>query len=505
MAEKLPAGFVIEKSGTPTASSALPPGFEMEPASMSAGDVATQAVQNLPSSAAQFAQDVVRPIFQPVETLGNLGELIIGSFQKLLPGRQSREYAPEAVGQFFADRYGGLENVKRTIAEDPVGFVADVSTVLTGGGTAAARAPGQVGRVARSAQQVGAAIDPIQATSRAVASPAGRLAGRGLAAAIGDLGTHTGGESIARAAQSGFQGGRAGEAFRESMRGNLPMENVVGDAMVALDRIRRGRGQAYRRDKALWSQDQTVLDFAPIDRELVQVGRIKRFKGEPIGRATETTDRIIELVNRWKRLDPAEYHTPEGLDALKQGIGEVRNATKPGSADYAIANRAYNAVRGEIVKQSPGYARAMRDYWEASDIIEELERTLSLNSKAQVDTQLRKLQSLMRNNANTNYGRRLALGEMLVDAGADTLMEKLAGQSLEPIAPRGLGRVVAGGTALGGVAVDPTLFGAAVVQSPRIMGEAAHAAGRATRQIRRLPASTGLGLYQIGRTGGIER
>ncbi len=500
----LPKGWSVEGEGPPEGWSVetMPAPATAEPQTMSMGEVGMQAVRNLPSSAAQFAQDVVTPIFRPVETIGNLGDLIIGSVQKMIPGVQSREGYADAVGQFFADRYGGMENIKRTMANDPVGFMADVSTVLTGGGAAAARAPGMVGQAGRAVQRAGAVVDPLQAVGRSVApiaAPVGRLAGRGLATAIGDLGTHTGGESIARAARAGFEGGSQGQAFRESMRGQIPMETVVSDAMSALDNIRQGRGRAYREGMQNISRDQTVLDFAPIDRQLVQAGRIKRFKGEPIGRATETTDRIMGLVNRWKSLDPAEFHTPEGLDALKQGIGEIRDATRRGSPEDAIATRAYNAVKDQIVQQAPEYADVMRGYWEASDLIKEMQRTLSLNPNAQVDTQLRKLQSLMRNNANTNYGRRLVLGEMLQEAGADTLMSKLAGQALEPIAPRGLGRVVAGGAALGGMAVDPTLFGAMAVQSPRVMGEAAYGAGRLAEAARRLPPSTGLGLFQAGR------
>jgi len=55
----------------------------------------------------------------------------------------SPEEAPawEATKQFFANRYGGEEELKNTIATDPVGFLTDISTVLTGGGSLAAGRP----------------------------------------------------------------------------------------------------------------------------------------------------------------------------------------------------------------------------------------------------------------------------------------------------------------------------------------------------------------------------
>lgn len=48
----------------------------------------------------------------------------------------------------------------------------------------------------------------------------------------------------------------------------------------------------------------------------------------------------------------------------------------------------------------------MKNYENASNLIREIEKTLSLNPKASIDTALRKLQSVMRDNVNTNYGKR---------------------------------------------------------------------------------------------------
>src|SRR5262245_45560868 len=83
----------------------------------------------------------------------------------------------------------------------------------------------------------------------------------------------------------------------------------------------------------------------------------------------------------------------------------------------------------------------MNAYAKASDIINELERTLSLNPNATVDTSLRKLQSVLRDNVNTSFGRRRELAEYLVNHGAPNLIERLSGQALKPLASRGLGRL----------------------------------------------------------------
>src|SRR5436190_4642689 len=50
-----------------------------------------------------------------------------GGVEKLIPGEQEHEPYANAVGQFFADRYGSMEAFKKTLAEDPVGFAADLA------------------------------------------------------------------------------------------------------------------------------------------------------------------------------------------------------------------------------------------------------------------------------------------------------------------------------------------------------------------------------------------
>jgi hypothetical protein len=56
-------------------------------------------------------------------------------------------------------------------------------------------------------------------------------------------------------------------------------------------------------------------------------------------------------------LDPAEFHTPEGIDPLKQKIGDIRDATQYGTPERVAANGIYNAVRQTIVDQAPEYAK----------------------------------------------------------------------------------------------------------------------------------------------------
>ena len=121
----------------------------------------------------------------------------------------------------------------------------------------------------------------------------------------------------------------------------------------------------------------------------------------------------------------------------------------------------------------------MKAYQEASDQITEIERALSLGKKASADTSMRKLQSLMRNNVNTNYGQRMSLAKEL-EAQGGQMLPALAGQALNTWTPRGLQSASTVPTSLMGYSAGgPGLAAAALLGgSPRLMGEAMHGVGR---------------------------
>lgn len=497
------------------------------------GEVIGGAIENAPESALKFAGDMVTPFLHPIQTAKTFKDIGRGLIEKLdrmgalkvagtaggaipfvgpaiaggaqaysaakdtgvISGTGHEQYA-DAVGEFFKERYGSVAAVKKTIATDPVGFVADLSMVLTLGGSAAERAPGMVGTVARAAKTAGQAIDPITAAPRAVAK---------IAPAVLGTTTGAGSDAIKIAARAGAEGGEAAQAFTENMRGQAPLTDVVTSARQAVTHLREERGEAYREAMAKIGADTTVLDFDKIDAAVQKAAGVKMYKGQVINPSTHAIrESIAEHVDQWARLDPKEYHTAEGLDALKQQIGSIRDATQYGTPDRVVADGVYHAIRNTIVEQAPEYGKAMKAYEQASDIIQEMEKTLSLRPGANVDTALRKLTSVLRNNVNTNYGRRGELVAFLQRAGAKHLLESIGGQMLNTTLPRGLAGTMAavgdvGAAALGGKGVVAKAIAAAPFLSPRLMGEAAYGAGVADRMTRRLPRrAIAQALYRSG-------
>lgn len=493
-------------------------------------DVPGQAVKNLLPSAGNFVGGIAQAIRHPLDTAGTVLDLGAGALRNALPdrlvsaidsidpnpaaGKQASQVAG-ATGQFFKDRYGSAEGIKGTLATDPVGVASDLSTVLTGGATLAGKIPG-LASVAGKVGAVGRAVNPVAAAGKA-ASVAAPVLGEATAALIGGLGTHTGAESIKTAFSAGRRGGDTAKSLADNMRGNVAMTDVLDDAKANIEAMGRAKSEAYRTNMAAVRSDTAVLSFDGIDKAVSDAFKTATFKGQVKNtKAAEIQQKIANEVEAWKALDPAEFHTPEGLDALKQKIGGiVEEVPFEQKTARLIGDKVYHAVKAEIVKQAPIYADTMKAYSEATDQIREIERALSLGNKASVDTAMRKLQSLTRNNVNTNYGNRLSLARELEQQGGRELMPALSGQALSSWTPRGLGGAVAGGLGVGGYALGG--MGAAIpamaVQSPRLMGEAALGLGRVAGGMDRVtrptmslldsigidPALTGNLMFQAGR------
>lgn len=333
----------------------------------------------------------------------------------------------------------------------------------------------------------GAAIGALLPPSLKVAAKARQLVKRGAGAVASNVlgaSTGTGAESIRAAYGAGKKGSTK---FLDNMRGKVSFDDVVDDAKSALSKMRADRADAYRSGMVDIRNDATVIDFKPIHKAVAELKQMGSFKGQQINKnAAATVDDIAQTVDNWASLNPAEYHTPEGLDALKQAIGDIRDSTQFGTAARRAADQAYNAVKNEIVAKAPTYSKVMKNYSEASALLKEIESGLSLGSKgnASKDAAVRKLQSLLRNNAQTNYGNRLNLARQLEEKGGADLMPALAGQSMSSAMPRGLSGGIQKAGALGIGVTSPTsipaLLAAAPFTSPRLVGEGLYGLGRLT-------------------------
>jgi hypothetical protein len=369
-------------------------------------DVPADVRQNLPASAQRFYGGLVEAVTSPVETAKALAKTAFGAYRRsnpILARATDALYRPEFAEQSdaafksvvdeYAKNYGSMEGVRDKIAEDPVGFLADVSTVFSGAG-AAARGAGMA-RTARVLQGAETAtnpltpiIAPIQAAGKAAAGatnigydmtdPMARAyvqaaAGRGpeivqalrnpaaefvpgsrpltsqLAATSGSpefaAFARTGEERMAAELSRRLEDqSRARQSYMQQVSG-APANPVTGQrgAMEAAEEARsRASGAAYRRaEPEVYRADtaiETLLDRPSIRDALSWAEEVAKEKGQPF---------------TIRRPEPPAAPTPTGLfDAQGQPIMATPAAAAP--LDYTVRDldRLQKALK-DYVKENP--------------------------------------------------------------------------------------------------------------------------------------------------------
>jgi hypothetical protein len=426
------------------------------PSEMSWGSALKSGVKNLPGSVGQYFGDTAQSFMHPVQTGSQLGHAVATD--------------PKAVGQELIRPYTSAAEFKKTIAEDPARIMGDAAIV---GGVGGAAIPGKVGRVATAASR---AFDPLA------------WAGKG----VGGVGKATGAMSGAgsNAASHAYQGAKAGRRdFVDNMTGKVPVEKVVDDYRGALEESRQRMSAQYKANKAgAFSANRQVIPFDEI-AEGATNANFRYFKTQSLQspKGTETLQRVQKIVEDWKVLDPKEYHTPEGLDALKQKIyNEVGDWDKLSREEKRIVGSVTRPIGKLIRNKAPQYAKMMDDYQKAQHDIREFEHAFS--SGKRTDTALRKLQSSFRNDAYAGHGYRAQLMEDLSKRHPE-IAEALAGQAMNTYWPRGLRGAISTPVNAAGAAASmfyvPWMaapFAAGLAgSSPRLAGNVAHWAGKAAR------------------------
>lgn len=434
-----------------------------------------QAAKNLPSSTYKLGKDLIDVVLNPVTTAKSILELGKGVVSLAIPGEQPSEETAKALGRYFVDRYGSLDNIKKTFATDPAGFLADSAAVLTGGGALLRKTPGVAAeKVGVVAQQVGQKIDPVTGLLKA-SQAAGKPIAAGTRELLG-LTTGVGGEALTQAVQAGRLGGEAQQRYIQNLRGKADPQDVANRAFQALKDMGSERAARYTHGIEGLKLAEKPIDIKPIQNAMNEIIKESFFQGVPrYGKSTmNKIDELKSTVSDF--VDNPATHTAEGLDILKRKFDDLYPLSPQSAGEARLVARLRAKAKDEILKQVPDYADVMKPYEEAITLEREIAKELSLGNKASAGTALRKLQSVMRNNVNTSYGNRL---ELLNKLDPD-LLPDLSGQALSEFTPRGLQRAIAGGTIAGGY-IDPTLLAALPIQSPRLVGEAALKTGQAQR------------------------
>lgn len=487
----------------------------MFPASQSDTPVTAglKAAGNLPSSFYNLGSGLLNAISHPIKTLAGLGGAIVGAGENVLGQNQGNpddaQQKANAIGKAFMDRYGSLENAQRTATNDPAGFGADVVSLISGGegllkggagladtalGTdQAGLASSNAANFAKTGLNVmpksgllqGAVDTGVNAVNSAVENVAQPIASgvKGIlsapAKAIGGaLGQSTGAgyNALSTGLNAASTGGDAMDAFTQGLRGNSSPDELVSSAKSALQQVVNTRGTNYQQMLSTLKADPSTYDISPVlnqfDTQLQKFGITKADDGTlnfDRSTITDTADEnnINKLYNDLKSWGTqAGDRTAGGIDLLKRRIS---NYYSPSSDFRAMTTSLGKATRG-VLQNAPGYTKAMSDYGDMTDQIDEIRKGLSLGDNAMVDTSFRKLMSAVQ----TNNPIRQQLVEELDKATGGQLLPKIAGTKLNGLMPTGLSKYADIGSAFAlgssGVGVMP-LLGLAMTTSPRIVGE----------------------------------
>ena len=392
-----------------------------------------------------------------------------------------------------------------------MGFLGDLSAVVSGAGLAV-RTAGTVSKVSalsRAGQaitKVGLAAEPTTVlikTAGIVTKPF-RVVGGALV--TGGLGVTTGaGRTVI---QQAFRNPNA--EFKAALRGQTTADNIIANAREGLYRLKDERGKTYRSQLEKVKNATESLDVTEIrafvDEKLKEFN-IKRtdkgldFSKSVIADKTEANRISDFLTETMKWTD----NTPAGLDILKQRLDDFYT---PSGKGRALTNALRNKLDTFLDKNVEGYAKMTSSYRETTQLIDEIEHTLSLGSKSTADALLKKLASAMKDNNEI----RLALVKELDKLVEADLSAQLTGYALRPGIPSGLiGRsAFAGALGVGtGVFPGPNLAGIVglAITSPRAVGEFLRVTGLSAQKVQKLagllnsqPARAALlSAYQAGR------
>jgi len=475
---------------------------------MSVVTMAKQALTNIPQSLEQFGSNIVQPFIHPVETVKNLYGIASGGVQKLTPGVQEDEAKFDAMTNYFKQRYGGLENIKQTIAKDPIGFSADLSTVLTGaGGIAKIGGLTKTGNILSSAGNI---TNPMIGISQ-IAKPLVNM-GKGVASGIIGMTTGAGGQAV----KTGAQGGKS---FTKAMRGTTTGEDILNNTKSAIGTITDDMRQEYvtklnniRLDNtkmnnisnAVSTKLHRLLDKNEFDIGLTYMPTgeaILDFSRSPIVENVPTVQKAIQDVISWAD------NTPSGLDILKKRLTDYSYQVGEKTPAKKLITNLRNEIDFGLKNNVPEYNSMTSAYRKTSELLDDINKSLSTGGKASTETAIKKITSAMKDNNEF----RLNLIKKIEDSTGTNIQSQIAGHSLSTAMPTGL---VGKGIAIGETwrilsAFEPTLALGLLASSPRVVGEFLNVFSKGLKAYRiaqqKVPKGSTLGIYQLGRGANIEQ
>lgn len=331
-------------------------------------------------------------------TVANLGKLVLGTLQYIDPTQAlgtKYEKNAKAVGQFYIDRYGGVDKIMNTLYNDPVGMALDVASVLSGAG-GALKASGSVSKVA-GLTKVGNAftkaaefVDPISA----LAKGGGKLAS-GTRSRLASGLERTGENLITRGIGNPAEQAKAARKAGRSVSSFIDEYNLYDRSPESASKVRRGILSQYD-DLALRSGSQVKMGQV-IKSFNDEIANLQTGVGGVVSDANQA--KIVELTRRRDQLIQAAGGNANssplavGTDTLTNFRREVIDPDVPqsmfnldarGSGSAQGVKRSRDLIKGAIDSTDPRLAKLGKDYGMARSVEKILERSASRGNNRRV-------------------------------------------------------------------------------------------------------------------------
>jgi len=393
-----PAGFDL--------STARPVSEGMPMPRRSWSDVGGEALANAPESAGKFVSGIVQSLAHPIDTLTSISDLAAGGFYNAMPkavqsainaieinpdAQQRAIKTANAVGGEYQQRYGDMDKIKATLATDPVGAAADLSTLISGGATATARFAPSVSKVMASAAKI---INPMTPATEAVNYGLG-LGAKGASnvvdAVVGQRAANRAGNIVRNAlteegrapqnlaaAQNALANAQPGMTVRQSLADVMsPQIQYLGETVQA----KTAPGRKLSIDQA--QEADRMARLQGITPDLQSAEAMRGNVSSPLYIAATQPTTSINVLPLTQQIDgllaenPGNTKLVSALNQVKNGLEASTNAQQVSSVldnlkdlisskDNKFIVKNLTNIKSTIEQQLPGYQKAQQVFAAAS-------------------------------------------------------------------------------------------------------------------------------------------
>lgn len=378
--------------------------------------------QNVIKSGAGLLAGVGNAILHPIQTAQNIGGAAVGGLETLA-GQETENTAKfDGLVNFFKDRYGGLDNLEKTLYEDPLGVVADISTVLGGAGLGLkagglAAKTGKAGEVAGALNRAGDVLNKASDFTNPLA-PVGagiaKVANAGLDVGAGAVGKLAGLEPATIAAIRNNP-----DAFTPQQIASVTREVVgdeVGGALNARIKSLNETSSAYKPYRESIEEIPVARNF--LEDQFRKVAGVNVVDGQIVASGASAIRNATDLAKLQKTLDlwkpelQSGKLTPAKFLNLRKDLGDLAyNDLGKKSGDVA---RVTDEIRRNLNKEYRAKIKGLEEldtnYSTETENLRRLKKGLIDKDGKLTDTAY----SLIANAGNKGNAQRLARLEEIV-------------------------------------------------------------------------------------------